>query len=275
MKNHLLTIVLALSLGYFAGYLGGLSSQSATEPSTKNDLPSDDYTAHKTSDQIAVNLLQFELLKYQVERLQQQLDEINSANTGYEVTAGNSGQPEKPQTQTPLAPTRPVEPSQDDLLAAGVSADVASQLLRRISQQNYRRLELQNLIRRYPDQSAQYRNELQELNQNSISLRSELDETSYDQYLYQSGQNNRVEVSSVMAGSPAESAGFSAGDIILSYDNKKILSWSDIRQATLTGDINSYTNVDVLRNGERITLTVPRGTLGVQLNPMQLDPAAN
>jgi len=274
MKNHLLTIVLALSLGYAAGYLGGLSSQPETETSSQNDLSSDD-TTHKTSDQIPVNLLQFELLKYQVERLQQQLDEIKSADTGYAATAENSNQPDKPQTQTSFTQTRPVEPSQGDLLAAGVSADVASQLLRRISQQNYRRLELQNLIRRYPDQAAQYRNELRELNQNRISLRSELDEVSYDKYLYHSGQNNRVEVSSVMAGSPAESAGFSAGDVILSYDNKKILNWTDIRQATLSGDINSYTNVDVLRDGERITLTVPRGTLGVQLNPLQLDPAAN
>lgn len=274
MKNYLLTIILATSLGYAAGYLGGLSSQPATESRAQNDSASDD-TAYKTSDQIPVNLLQFELLKYQVERLQQQLDEINSVDTGYEATAENSNQPDKPRTQTSFAPTRPVEPNQDDLLAAGVSADQASQLLRRISQQNYRQLELQNLIRRYPDQAAQYRNELRELNQNRISLRSELDEASYDKYLYHSGQNNRVEVSSVMAGSPAESAGFSAGDVILSYDNKKILSWTDIRQATLDGDINSYTNVDVLRNGERITLTVPRGTLGVQLNPLQMDPASN
>ncbi len=274
MKNHLLTIVLATSLGYAAGYLGGLSSQPAIAPVAQYDSPSGDNT-YKTSDQIPVNLLQFELLKYQVERLQQQLDEINSADTGDNASAENSNQPDKPHTQTVFAPARPVEPNQDDLLAAGVSADQASQLLRRISQQNYRQLELQNLIRRYPEQAAQYRNELRELNQNRISLRSELDEASYDKYLYQSGQNNRVEVSSVMAGSPAETAGFSTGDIILSYDNKKILSWTDIRQATLDGDINSYTNVDVLRDGERITLTVPRGTLGVQLNPLQMDPAAN
>lgn len=273
MKSHLLTIILATSLGYAAGYLGGLSSQPATEPLAQNDSPSGDNT-YKTSDQIPVNLLQFELLKYQVERLQQQLDDIKSAGTAPEAVAENSNPPDTARTQTSFTPARPVEPNHENLLAAGVSADQASQLLRRIGQQNYRRLELQNLIRRYPDQ-AQYRNELRELNQNSISLRSELDDASYDKYLYHSGQNNRVEVSSVMAGSPAESAGFSAGDIILSYDNKKILSWTDIRQATLDGDINSYTNVDVLRNGERITLTVPRGTLGVQLNPLQMDPSAN
>lgn len=275
MKNHLLTIILALSLGYFAGYLGGLSSQSATDNDGQNSSSSDNDSTYKTSDQIPVNLLQFELLKYQVEQLQQQLDQINSANTGHELAAENTNQADKSQPQTPLAPARPVQPSQENLLAAGVSADIARELLRRISQQTYRRLELQNLIRRYPDQAAQYRDELRELNQNSISLRSELDETSYDKYLYHSGQNNRVEVSSVMAGSPAESAGFSTGDIILSYDNKKILSWTDIRQETLAGDIDSYTNVDVLRDGERITLTVPRGTLGVQLNPLQLDPEAN
>ena len=76
-----------------------------------------------------------------------------------------------------------------------------------------------------------------------------------------------------MSGSPAESAGFSSDDIILSYDNQKVLAWADIRRLTLEGEIGSYTNVDVLSNGERISLMVPRGTLGVQLEPVQLDPA--
>ena len=75
-----------------------------------------------------------------------------------------------------------------------------------------------------------------------------------------------------MSGSPAEIYGFQSEDIILSYDDQKILNWRDIRKATLQGEIGSYTNVEILRDGSRMNFTVPRGTLGVQLASVQLPP---
>jgi len=264
MKAHLLTITLALMLGY----IGGISSQYLRTDNATDNTPQ---TAAEITQQKPVDNFQFELLKYKVELLEQQLaqmtqDEVDSLTDNNDSSAS--------QNNLPASTFRPAaEPSQKDLIAAGVSSDIADNVLRRISQQSFRRLELQNLIRRSKGSEAmQYRNELRELNQNRISLRSELGDDTYDRYLYTSGQNNRVQVSSVMAGSPAESSGLANNDIILSYDNQKILNWSDIRRATLNGDIGSYTNVDILRHGERMTLMVPRGTLGVELNPVQIDP---
>ena len=152
---------------------------------------------------------------------------------------------------------------------------MADDILRRINEQYYRRLELQNLIqRRISPDTQQYREELRELNRNIISLRSELGDDRYDKYLFVSGQNNRMKVISVINGSPAESSGFQEGDVILFYDNKKILNLSDMREATLTGEIGQFTTVGILRDGMPLSLTIPRGTLGLQLEAIQLDPAS-
>ena len=134
-------------------------------------------------------------------------------------------------------------------------------------------MELQNLIQRSNSSARrEYSKELRQINKNKISLRTEMGDETYDKYLFISGQNNRVAVSSVMAGSPAETSGFQSGDVILSYDNKKILGWTDIRRETIQGEIGSYTSIEILRDGEHISLSVPRGTLGVQLEATQLDP---
>ena len=111
------------------------------------------------------------------------------------------------------------------------------------------------------------------LDQNKLSLRSELSDDEYDRYLFSSGENNRVKVTSVMAGSPAESNGIQEDDVILYYGDQKIVNQPDIQKATLDGEIGSFTNVEILRNGMRMSLTVPRGTLGVRLEATQLDPA--
>ena len=76
-----------------------------------------------------------------------------------------------------------------------------------------------------------------------------------------------------MADSPAELNGVLQDDVILYYDDQKILNSSDIRKATLEGDIGTLTNVEILRDGMRMSLIVPRGTLGVRLEEIQLSPA--
>ena len=57
------------------------------------------------------------------------------------------------------------------------------------------------------------------------------------------------------------------------YGDQKILNSTDIRNATLEGDIGSFINIEILRDGSRMSLTVPRGTLGVRLEAVQIDPA--
>ena len=63
-------------------------------------------------------------------------------------------------------------------------------------------------------------------------------------------------VSQVLANSPAESAGFKAGDIILSFNNKTVDSSSKL--PPIVGSVIPETQVpvDILRNGERRAMTV-------------------
>ena len=275
MKTHLTTIVLALCLGFLGGYLGGKSSQppqdnKAAIPNVNSTDLSEYISSDNLSDSTPIENAQLEELQYKVELLALQLDALTQSSSDNETPVENTTISETKATTY----NRPVRPNQENLSAAGISNDEADKLLRRMSQQEYQRLELQNNISRNKGAASnEYRQQLRELNQNKISLRSELGDDAYDKYLFASQQNNRVKISSVMAGSPAESAGFASNDIILSYDNQNVLAWGDIRRLTLEGEIGSYTNVDVLRDGERMSLMIPRGTLGVQLEPVRLDPA--
>ena len=276
MKNHIITFVIALTVGY----LGGISSKYFHDDS---DSTSDAIkTTQNTNSQSNPFLIsatdnsdqaRLEQLQSRVSSLEQQLRQISNNTIDTTELSEDVEKPSASMLPTGTSVNQSSVPNRDDLLTAGVNSAVADDILYRLSQQEFRRLELQNLIRRNAASGAQqYRQELNDLNKNEISLRSELGDDTYDEYLFVNGQNNRVKVSSVMSGSPAELSGFKQDDVILSYGDKKILNWSDISSATLEGNIGNYTNVDILRDGERMSLMVPRGTLGVQLDPIQLDP---
>ena len=272
MKLHLTTIFIAL----IAGSLGGISSQFLRPASTTVDQPrTKDNTDISSPSRIQTGsstlTLQLAQLQQKIDWLEMQLNEITQNQT---TIATNTAVETRASTDRNIRQRRSAAPNKDNLVAAGVNPYVADDILRRISQQEFRRLELQNLIRRNTSSGArQYRNELRELNQNKITLRSELGDEEYDQYLFVNGGNNRVKVSSVMADSPAELNGVQKDDVILYYDNQKILNSSDLRKATLEGDIGIQTNVEILRDGMRMSLIVPRGTLGVRLEEIPLSPA--
>jgi len=253
MKLHLTTFFIAL----IAGYLGGVSSQffqSASVDQTRERVNTDLSRPLQIPIESSTFTLQIAQLQQKIYWLEMQLNEIA-------------------QNQTTITDNTEVE-TRESTGKNIRNPYVADDILRRISQQEFRRLELQNLIRRNTSSGArQYRNELRELNKNKVTLRSELGDEEYDQYLVVSGKNNRVKVSSVMADSPAELNGVLQDDVILYYDDQKILNSSDIRKATLEGDIGTLTNVEILRDGMRMSLIVPRGTLGVRLEEIQLSPA--
>lgn len=269
MNLNLSSLIPALILGFVGGYLGSLmglnsnthSSETKTEKQIIQNNPLNPFqtsvetNADNTEYQFEILQLRIEGLQIQIEALQKHQEQAAQKNTSSTKRLSRAA------------------PNKDNLINAGMNSDIADDILRRISQQEFRRLELQNLMQRSNStQRRQYRKELRELNKNKISLRSEMGDDSYDQYLFVSGQNNRVKVSSVMAGSPAETSGFQSDDIILSYDSQKILTWPDIKAATIKGEIGSYASVEVLRDGEQISLMVPRGTLGVQLDAVQIEP---
>lgn len=269
MKAYLTTFIIALLAGYIGGYMGSVNSlDNSSKSSNSSNSSAKSLNPFQSSAENSDLEYQIETLQYKTENLQKQLSSLIDKQENLLV---DNKQNAEPQIKNKIKSH--ASPNKKNLIASGITPDVAEDILRRMSQQDFRRLELQNLIQR-SDSSArrEYSKELRELNSNKISLRSEMGDDTYDQYLFVSGQNNRVKVSSVMSGSPAESSGFQDDDVILYYDNKKILSWPDIRAATIEGEIGSYTNVDILRDGQQMSLMVPRGTLGVQLDALQINP---
>lgn len=63
-------------------------------------------------------------------------------------------------------------------------------------------------------------------------------------------------VSEVMADSPAEKAGFQAGDVILSFGGEAVDDTNTLRHIVAKALAGDHLNVDVLREGEKIVLTV-------------------
>ena len=259
-----------LSATFIIGLLGGLSSQFFFSDQSKPESPGRQTSASPNPFQISEEptdlRTQITDLQQRVSQLEQQLENVMTSQSISEENAA-------PAAEKSIVQNRTVTPNRESLIEAGIDPDIAEDILRRMSQQEYRRLELQNLMSRSSASERRiYQAELSELNRNRLSLRDELGDEAFDQYLYSSGQSNRVKVNSVMSGSPAESIGIQSGDIILSYDGKKVLNWQDIRKLTAQGDINTYTNLDIMRNDSPLSLMVPRGPLGVQLDAVRVDP---
>ena len=207
-------------------------------------------------------------LQGQVEYLQQQVNNLTSKLSELtEQQTGNST------NRNPEQLTNSSISNRDNIINSGIDSYNADEILLRLDQQNDRSLELHKLIQNSSStERGEYGKELLELNKNKISLRSEMGDDAFDQYLFLNNENNRVKVTSVMSGSPAESAGLQLDDIIISYDYQKIITLTDIQSTSSKGETGNNTIMQIIRDGEEISLTVPRGTLGAYLDPVLVDP---
>jgi C-terminal processing protease CtpA/Prc len=161
----------------------------------------------------------------------------------------------------------------DNLIRGGIDPLQAEDIIRRKNSIDLKRLELQDRARRENYLNTQrYYDELEEISRLDVSLREELGDERYDQYLFDSKQNNRVRIASVMLGSVAEEAGILSGDVVLSYDNQQMFTWDELKDATASGELGEYVSISINRDGEIFSFSVPRGPLGVQLGATRLQP---
>ena len=153
------------------------------------------------------------------------------------------------------------------LVDVGVNEQLARDIIRREGEREMQRLELRDrAIRDGTFGTEAYFQSLRALNDNTRALRDEVGDSAYDRYLYASNQPNRVLISSVIPGSPAEQAGIQAGDIILGYAEQRIFSWSELREATSLGERGEYVPINIQRGSAPVSLLLPRGPLGVRLD---------
>lgn len=161
----------------------------------------------------------------------------------------------------------------DNLVKAGLEPWRAEDIARKQSQQALARLELSDKAAREDYlRTPRFREEMRDLQADTLSVRDEIGIDAYDKYLYHSGQNNRVAVASIMSGSAAEQAGMQDGDLILSYDDQRLFSYGQLRGLTREGERGETINVTVSRRGSEISFALPRGPLGVGLDSASVDP---
>ena len=167
-----------------------------------------------------------------------------------------------------------VEQSLDKRLAAsGFTLQQFEELRRREEGAQMQQIELNDqAIREGWINSPRYFEELNRLSNSTDDIRRELGDDAYDRYLYASGSSNRIAVGSVIATSPAEQAGLQAGDVISRYGGERVFSGGQLVNLRSGGNIGSPVVVEIIRDGELIHLTMPRGPMGVRTRPQRVDP---
>ena len=275
-------LLAGLALGYVLG--GGHKGTGSNERSSDNPpLPVDSpFSPASDSERLA-------MLEDEVAQIHQQLAQIKQTlAVSTDNTAASDTDTLTAPTDTPAEHSNHRKPASsqstntllnqrlynlDNLIRGGIDPTIAEDIVRRKNRVELSRLQLQDKARRegYLD-TQRYYDELEAINSNDVDLREELGDEAYDRYLYNSHLTNRVRVSSVMLGSAAEEAGLRKNDIILSYNNKRVFNWRELKQATAEGELGEYVSITIVRDGSIYSLNVPRGPLGIQLGVARVEP---
>jgi len=155
----------------------------------------------------------------------------------------------------------------DALTAAGFSAETVRAFKSRVDQIELDRLYLRDLAARegwldtprFSEEAGDYELDIRQ-------TREEFGDEFYDWMLFTTGHPNRVGVGEVIDGSPAAEAGLLPGDVIVAYDDQRVFSPGELRDATTTGNAGESTAVVVRRGGSEFRLDVPRGPLGIRID---------
>ncbi len=283
-KNNIIISLVFLATGFISAYLiFGYPTQDQpvtsiihSETEEKISLSSNPFTVKNninSSDLRITSLEQeLELVKKQLLLIQTSLDNLT------QLPANNTPVPVTTRQQTinknrfSSALTQRLY-NLDTLIKGGLDPALAEHIVRRKNSIELKRLALQDLATRENRLHTQsYFDELEDINRQDITLREELGDARYDDYLYNSKQNNRIRIASVMLGSVAEQVGIEKNDIVLSYDDSRMFSWQELKDATAAGELGEYVSLSIYRNGDIYSFSVPRGPLGVQLGAARLAP---
>jgi len=262
MTRQLIFILLVLATGVAVGFFASsnIHQEAGVMPVDSEDIM--DYSSQEESIVFSSTNDDLKILHQRISELEQSISDIKLKleNVDQDKEQVNLSTNEFPKINKPLTKAR--------LVDAGIDEQLAENIIREKDEREFQKLDLKDrAIRENFINTPRYIQELRRLNTQENILREELGDDTYDRYLYASGTHNRVSVASVMQGSPADHAGFETGDMILSYADQKVFQWSEINKATTQGLRGEAVIVNVLRNGELLNISVPRGPLGVKLIP--------
>lgn len=121
-------------------------------------------------------------------------------------------------------------------------------------------------------QTPRFLQEVHALTDELEASRESFGEEFADWALFASGVPNRVRISSVISGSPAAEAGIEAGDIVHRYAGSSVRAMDGLRNLTTAGAAGASTSIDILRDGQIRRMYLPRGPLGVRIEPVLQEP---
>jgi hypothetical protein len=181
------------------------------------------------------------------------------------AAAGGSGAPDTPASSA----------MERALIAAGIDASTAADMKRRQDDLAMAEIYLRDQATReqWLD-SPRFRDELAAIEAQRVSVRDEIGDDAYDRYLFAQGQTNRVRVDDVMLDSVAAEAGLQTGDIVLRYGDDRIFSPEELVNATRGGRAGEAIRLEIIRNGARVEVQVPRGPLGLRIAATQSEPTS-
>ena len=271
----ILTLVIGVAIGTQFN-LGGDQSQPVAEkplPIDQQSTPNSEMTA---TDLMSIRQ-QFQREAAARQKLENQVAQLSEQLKDIEQQLFIVGQPAN---NAPAEVERTSETVRQDgewfkeqaLVDIGMEASQARMLKDFFEQQELQQLYLRDQSIREAWDRDKRREAFQALADETSAFLEQLDDDDYDAYLYASGQPNRVEISSVLNNAQAGAAGIEAGDHVLRYDNQRIYSGFELRQATSSGNIGDTVAVEIERDGNILEFYLERGPLGVRMDSVSVKP---
>jgi hypothetical protein len=285
MRSSRAPAAACLLAAFACGTGEGTDSPAATaRPGLEADLAAARLEVATLREALAEERDERQALEAAVERLREQLDELayaepsprgetaaSSAAGGVGSGAGGEGASGAEAAGSGVVPglQRPWFDA-DALLRHGVSPAEVDRLRDVFSESELALLQLEDQARRegWFDQ-PRYRENLRDMRR---ALRAELGDDRFDRLLFATGRENRVIVTELLDDSPAQRSGLQAGDEILSYADRRVFRAMELKEATTEGTAGERVEVEVLRDGARVRLWVPRGPLGIRLEQTRRSP---
>jgi len=272
-------IVIAIAIGLPAGLAVAAYMISAPQPQpiATPSASSGDYFDQSAATEERIRALEAavaeernarQLLEEELQVLYAEIEELGNDRRGSNellLAEGQDVREVRRQRAARAAAVNNADGRAARLVEAGFPPDRADWIVQRESELQMAAMQAQFEARR----SGEPINRFDPAFNSTATLRAELGEAEYEQYLEANGRSTSVMVGSVIESSPGQRAGLQAGDQIVSYDGSRVFNTWELNQQTILGEPGQSVVVGIVRDGVPMQVVLPRGPIGVSTGRFQ------